>query len=102
NLKHFIMAEIKLELDDLDTGAINLYDDDQKVGTLLINIEDDKLMAFHTEVAKDSRGKGYAKKMFNKMVTYVKEHRLKVVPLCPYIESQFKRNPDKYRDIWAT
>ena len=94
------MPEIKLALDALNTGAFNMYSDNQKVGTLLLNIEDSKLMAFHTEVAQKSRGKGYAKKLFDEMVNYAKEHNLKVVPLCPYIRSQFKKNPDKYSDLW--
>ena len=94
------MPEIKLELDTLNTGAFNMHSGSQKVGTLLLNIDDSTLMAFHTEVAQKSRGKGYAKKLFDEMVTYAKAQNLKVVPLCPYIRSQFKKNPGKYSDLW--
>jgi predicted GNAT family acetyltransferase len=98
--KRSIMTEIKLELDKLNTRAFNVYEEGQKAGTLLLNIADDKLMAFHTEVAQESRGKGYAQKLFDEMVAYIRNHRLKVVSLCPYIRSQFKKEPDKYQDIW--
>ena len=34
------------------------------------------------------------------VVTYAREHKLKVIALCPYVSVQFKRHPQKYADIW--
>lgn len=93
-------SEIKLELDNFDCGAFNLYDGKKKMGTLLLKIDDEKLMAFHTEVAPESRGEGYAKQIFDEMVAHARKCELKVIPICPYIQKQFKQNPDRYRDIW--
>jgi len=90
---------INLELDHLNIGAFNLYDGPRKLGTMQLNIDDGKLMIFHTEVDPDSRGKGYARQLFDAMVAYAREHELKVVPLCPYVRKQFKKSPDEYNDI---
>ena len=34
------------------------------------------------------------------MVTYAREHHLKVTPYCPYVHAQLKRHPEQYADIW--
>jgi uncharacterized protein len=34
------------------------------------------------------------------MVDYAREHKLKVIPLCPYVNAQFRRHPDQYQDVW--
>jgi predicted GNAT family acetyltransferase len=34
------------------------------------------------------------------MVGYARERKLKIIPLCPYVQAQFKRHPDTYADVW--
>jgi hypothetical protein len=34
------------------------------------------------------------------LITYVREHKLIVLPHCPYVLAQFRRTPDQYLDIW--
>jgi predicted GNAT family acetyltransferase len=41
-----------------------------------------------------------AQQLLNHMVEYAREHKLKVIPLCPYVLAQFKRHPEKYVDLW--
>jgi uncharacterized protein len=38
--------------------------------------------------------------LLSTMVDYAREHKLKVIALCPYVHAQFERHPDKYSDIW--
>jgi predicted GNAT family acetyltransferase len=34
------------------------------------------------------------------MAAYARGHHLKVIPLCPFVNAQFKRHPEEYADIW--
>jgi len=65
-----------------------------------IGIGDGRLTAYHTEVSPKAEGKGLAKKLLSHMVAYAREHHLKVIPLCPFVNAQFKRHPEEYADIW--
>jgi len=94
------MADIKLELDQKKHGAFNLYENDRKIGEMVVSISSDTLTVYHTEVAEEFAGKGYAKQLLDEMTAYVREHNYTVRPLCPYVFAQFKRHPDEYESIW--
>lgn len=94
------MADIKLELNAKKHGAFNLYEEGDKIGEMVIAITDSLLTVYHTEVDSKAEGKGYAKLLLERMVTYARENNLKVLALCPYVHAQFKRHPDEYADIW--
>ena len=92
------MEEIKLNLNEKKRGSFYMEEDGQRTGEMEIGISDNKLIVYHTEVL--SEGKGVAKKLLEAMVDYARKNGLGVVPLCPYVLAQFKKNPDKYADIW--
>lgn len=94
------METIKLELDEKKHGAFNLYVDTKKLGEMTVSIKDDLLTVYHTGVEPEGEGKGYAKMLLNEMTSYVRAHSMMVLPLCPYVHAQFKKNPDEYQDIW--
>lgn len=94
------MATIKLELNDKKQGGLNLYENDLKIGEMVVSISKDELTVYHTEVDEAFAGQGLAKVLLDEMVTYVRANALKVIPLCPYVFAQFKRHPDEYTDIW--
>lgn len=79
---------------------IQLFSDDKKAGKMDISVIKNKLTVYHTEVDEEYAGKGFAKLLLNKLVSYARENDLKIVPLCPYVHAQFKRNPEEYNDIW--
>ncbi len=81
-------------------GEIQLFSDDKKAGKMDVSVIKNKLTVYHTEVAEEYAGKGFAKLLLNKLVSYARENDLKIVPLCPYVHAQFKRNPEEYNDIW--
>jgi predicted GNAT family acetyltransferase len=95
------MAEIKLELNTQKQGGFNLYDESGKAGEMVVTISGDKLTVYHTEVAKEASGKGYAKQLLDAMVAYVRGNKLSVIVLCPYVHAQFKKHPELYSDIWS-
>jgi len=94
------MAEIKLNIQEGEPNSFDVWDEDGKVGEMIFDITDRNLTVYHTEVDPEKEGKGYAKLLLDAMVSYVREHNLKVIPLCPYVHLQFKRHEEQYQDIW--
>ncbi|QOG01085.1 GNAT family N-acetyltransferase [Flavobacterium sp. MDT1-60] len=94
------METIKLELDEKEHGAFNLYVDNRKLGEMIISIKPDLLTVYHTAVEPDAEGRGYAKKLLEEMISYVRANNLMVLPLCPYVHAQFKKHSDEYKDVW--
>ena len=81
-------------------GEVQLFSDGEKAGKMDISVIGEKLTVYHTEVDSVYEGKGFAKILLEKLVSYAKENDLKIVPLCPYVHAQFKRNPEMYGEIW--
>lgn len=94
------MAEVKFQKDGAEPAAFNLFDQDQKIGEMIVEILDGNLKVYHTEVDEDQEGNGYAKLLLKAMSDYARSNQLKVIPLCSYVATQFKRHPDEYGDIW--
>ena len=81
-------------------GEVQLFSDDKKVGKMDISVADHKLTVYHTEVDEEYSGRGFAKLLLEKLVSYARENDLKIVPFCPYVFAQFKRHPEEYNDVW--
>lgn len=81
-------------------GEVQLFSDDKKAGKMDISVIGNKLTVYHTEVDDEYAGNGFAKLLLNQLVSYARENDLKIVPLCPYVHAQFKRNPEEYNDVW--
>ena len=94
------MENTKVVLDNANKGEVQLFTDDKKAGKMDISIADGKLTVYHTEVYPEFKDRGFAKLLLAKLVNYAKENELKIVPLCPYVNLQFRRHPDEYADVW--
>lgn len=94
------MEEIQLKLNEKNHGGFYIVDGEEKLGEMEISIAGDKLTVYHTEVSPKLEGKGFAKKLLAAMIDYARKSDLKVIPLCPFVNAQFKRHPDEYADIW--
>src|SRR5688572_20075819 len=81
-------------------GEVQLFSDDIKVGKMNIAITGRKLTVFHTEVAPEFEGRGFAKLLLDQLVSYAREKELKIIPLCPYVNIQFRRHTAEYADVW--
>ena len=80
---------------------IDLYDD---TGAHLGEIEymnggNNDLYATHTEVFPGNEGKGYATRLVEELVDFAKSRDSKIVPVCPFVVAEFKRNPEKYAAV---
>ncbi len=54
----------------------------------------------HTFTPRDLRHDGAAKKLLLHAVEDMRQRGLKVIPVCPYVQLQFQRNPD-WADVLA-
>ena len=50
------------------------------------------LIIDHTQIAEELRGKGVGRQLLNKIVNYARENNLRILPLCPYAKSVFKKD----------
>jgi predicted GNAT family acetyltransferase len=82
------------------SGEVQLFTDEIKAGKMDIAIINGRLTVYHTEVNPGFEGRGFAKLLLEKLVSYAKEKDLKIVPLCPYVNIQFRRHPAEYEDVW--
>src|ERR1700760_959100 len=94
------MNNIELKLDDKNKGAFVIEDNGKILAEMVIEINGSNLTVFHTEVAPELQGQGISKKLLEAMVSYARQHQLKVIALCPYVSVQFQRHPDLYGDVW--
>ncbi|MFC4096467.1 GNAT family N-acetyltransferase [Euzebyella saccharophila] len=53
-----------------------------------------KMIIDHTEVDDGLRGQGAGKKLLMQLVFFAREKNKKVLPLCPFANSVFQKQPD--------
>ena len=54
----------------------------------------------HTEVPPPIEGHGIAAKLTRTALDFARAHRLRVVPLCPYVSAFLRKNPE-YQELVA-
>ena len=94
------MSEVEMELDDKGQGNFYISENNERIAKMVFGISGDKLTVYHTEVEPEDEGEGLAKDLLANMVSYARKNKLKVIPLCPFVAAQFKRNSKEYEDIW--
>lgn len=94
------MNEIELKLGENGRGSFLIEENGKRIAEMVIGISKGRLSVYHTEVAEKLEGQGVASRLLTTMVSYARDHDLKVKPLCPYVHTQFKRHPERYEDIW--
>lgn len=92
--------DVRLQLNDAGQGAFLIQDGEEQLGEMVISIGNGNLTVYHTEVSPKAEGQGLAKKLLAAMVDHARKNSLKVVPLCPYVHAQFKRQAEAYADVW--
>lgn len=58
----------------------------------------DKIIIDHTAVEESLKGKNAGKSLLLKLVEFARNSQLKVIPLCPFANSMFKKMPE-IRDV---
>ena len=60
----------------------------------------EKMIIEHTEVSDELRGQNMGYKLVKTAVEFAREHNIKIIPLCPFANSVFKRKPE-FADVLA-
>lgn len=60
----------------------------------------DRIVLLHTEVPQPFEGHGLAARLSRSALDFARANRLRVVPLCPYVSSFIRKNPE-YQDLLA-
>ena len=58
----------------------------------------DKMIIEHTEVSDELKGQNAGNQLLHTAVEYARTHNLKIIPLCPFANSVFKKKPE-YADV---
>jgi predicted GNAT family acetyltransferase len=85
-------AEIEL-IDNKAIHNFELYIDGRR-SFIDYKTKDNKIYLIHTEVPAELQGMGIAEALVEKTFNYIEEHRLKLVPLCTYVQLFLKRHPE--------
>jgi uncharacterized protein len=61
----------------------------------------EKMIIEHTEVSDELRGQNIGYQLVHTAVEYARTHQLKIIPLCPFAHSVFKKKKE-YADVLYT
>lgn len=73
-------------------------DDDILARLTYVQTDKNQLLLEHTEVDDELRGKNVGYEMVTAAVAYARQHNLRIVPICPFVQSVFDKKPD-YADV---
>lgn len=94
------MEEVQHTIDEKGNGSFYIADAGKRMAEMVIHQGTNHVTVYHTEVQPEAEGKGLAKALLTNMVAYAREQGLKVIPLCVYVLTQFKKHPELYNDVW--
>ena len=94
------MTDIEMNLDEELHGAFVIEEGNNHLAEMQFAISGDNLVVYHTEIPEAYNGRGFAGKLLMQMVGYARSNKYKVIAICPYVSTQFKRYPDEYADVW--
>lgn len=86
--------EIKLR-ENKDKGIALAMDKQDRAGAMTYSIAGETLIIIdHTEVEPAYKGRGVGKQLLYKIVEMAREKNKKIIPLCPFAASVFKKQED--------
>lgn len=94
------MNDIELNLDEELYGAFVIEEGNHQLAEMEFAISGDNLVVYHTEIEEAYNGRGFGGKLFSQMVSYARKNNYKVIAICPYVNTQFKGDPEIYADVW--
>lgn len=87
------MMEIELQ-DDGKRGRFYIEVEGEELAEMTFTwAGPDKFIIDHTDVRDQLRGKGAGKKMVMRAVEFARRNNKKIIPLCPFAHSVFKKIP---------
>mgnify|MGYP003576535093 CR=1 FL=1 len=66
----------------------------EAIGRLTYERRGDVLVADHTFVPPEARGRGIAERLVEALIEDARKEGNRIVPQCSYVEAQFRRHPE--------
>ncbi|HLP49538.1 MAG TPA: GNAT family N-acetyltransferase [Chitinophagales bacterium] len=86
--------QIQLEQEG-NKGAFYVEENGKRLAEMTFSKAGENLIIIdHTEVSDALRGTGAGKKLVTSAVEYAREHKVKILPLCPFAKSVFDKTPE--------
>jgi predicted GNAT family acetyltransferase len=85
--------------DDPDAGRYEISVDGTRAGFVTYRLNDRRITFVHTEVDESRSGAGLGSTLVHAALEDARRRRLQVVPLCPFVASIVRRDPDAYLDL---
>ncbi|HLP22301.1 MAG TPA: GNAT family N-acetyltransferase [Chitinophagales bacterium] len=86
--------QIQLEQEG-NKGAFYVEENGKRLAEMTFSKAGENLIIIdHTEVSDALRGTGAGKKLVTTAVEYAREHKVKILPLCPFAKSVFDKTPE--------
>ena len=92
---------MKITVEEKETkGRLVIWEEATELGEMTYSLANngDLLIVDHTGVNEGHEGKGIGKALFYELVSMLRKQNKKVIPLCPFAKSMFKRYEDM-RDV---
>ena len=82
-------------------GMFYVNNDEKIVAEMVYTMPSpDKMIIEHTEVSEELRGQNVGLQLVKTAVEFARAHNIKIIPLCPFANSVFKRKPE-FADVLA-
>ena len=76
-------------------GMFFVRDDERILAEMVYTMPSaEKMIIEHTDVDDELRGQNVGFQLVNTAVEYARSHHIKIIPLCPFANSVFKRKPE--------
>ncbi|MEO7924976.1 MAG: GNAT family N-acetyltransferase [Chitinophagaceae bacterium] len=80
---------------DGNKGAFFVAEEGKRLAEMTYTLPGpEKMIIDHTEVKDVLRGKNVGYLLFETAIEYAKKNELKIIPLCPFASSVFKKRPE--------
>lgn len=81
------------QVDDGKHGVFKLIQGDLVAGEMAYTWAGDSMLIIdHTDVNESFRGQGVGRQLLDELIAFVREHQVKVIPLCPFAKSVFDKD----------
>lgn len=85
--------------DETACQFVMLAEDGTRMGEIEYENRDGVLYATHTQVLPLYEGQGHAARLLDALAAYAESKGVKIVPVCSYVVSAFRRYPEKYAAV---
>jgi uncharacterized protein len=83
-------------------GAFYVEGEKDKLAEMVYTMpSSDKMIIEHTEVSDTLRGQNVGYQLVHTAVEYAREHEIKIIPICPFANSVFRKKPE-FSDVLFT